>query len=160
MAWWWWVGGSLLVIVGVRPVRRAMKRHIVKVIRRKGQRRPRTTSRRPPSKKVVRTATRRTKSPWKPVQPVVQPGVRAPKPLAALRPQRCSSACRQSRKPASTCDCACNGRDHGRYRPGTAAAIRATKYTPAQRKAQRDAVKTKQVRANAPRRGKAGQQPS
>lgn len=140
MAWWWWVGGFALLIVGVKPARRAVKRQILKVIHRKAQR-PRKTTRRPPAKKVVRKAARRQPaSPWKPVKPVVQPGVRAPKPLAALRPQRCSMACRQSRKPASTCDCACNGRDHGRYRPGTAAAIRSAKYTPAQRKAQRTAV--------------------
>lgn len=74
------------------------------------------------------------------MQPVTQPGVKPPKPLSVLRPQRCSAACRQSRKPASTCDCACGGRYHGRYVPGTAAAIRATRYTPEQKAAQRRAV--------------------
>lgn len=137
MAWWWWVGGFALVIVGVKPARRALKRQILKVVRRRAQRRPRATSR--PAAR--RPAPKRTPtSPWKPVAPVVQPGVKPPKPFSALRPQRCSAACRKSRKPATTCDCACNGRDHGRYRPGTAAAIRATRYTPAQKAAQRRAV--------------------
>jgi hypothetical protein len=67
-------------------------------------------------------------------------------PRVARRPvvriQRCSAACRTSRKPASTCDCACGGRDHGRYRTGTAANVRATKYTPAQRAVQRKVTNT------------------
>jgi len=137
MAWWWWVGGFALVIVGVKPARRALKRQILKVIHRKAQRRPRATSRPVARRRPVK---RRPSTPWKPVAPVVQPGVKPAKPLSVLRPQRCSAACRQSRKPASTCDCACGGRDHGRYVPGTAAAIRATRYTPEQKAAQRRAV--------------------
>ena len=137
VAWWWWVGGLLLVIVGFRPARRALGRQIAKTVRRRATRRPRATSRPPARRRPARTPST---TPWKPVAPVPQPGVPAPKPLAWARPQRCSTACRRSRKPASTCDCACGGRDHGRYRPGTAAAIRAAPVTPAQKAARRRAT--------------------
>ena len=140
MPWYGWVIVLSLAAVGVKPIRRALMQRITKRISGGPAKRSRTASRRPPSKTAVRTARRPPSTPWKPVAPVVQPGVRPPRPLSVLRPQRCSAACRQSRKPASTCDCACGGRDHGRYVPGTAAAIRATRYTPAQKTAQRRAV--------------------
>ena len=137
MAWWWWVGGLLLVIVGFRPARQALKRQILQGLRRKAAR-PRRTTTRPARRRS--TPRRSSATPWKPVQPVPQRGTPPPKPLGWARPQRCSMACRQSRKPASTCDCACGGRAHGKYRPGTAAAIRATKVTPAQKAARRRVV--------------------
>ena len=143
MPWYFWVG-AITLVVGVsawkgkrtgRKVWRAAQRYADKRKRQriKAQGRARTAKR---QTQLAKPARRTPQSPWKPA-PLLTPPPVARRPV--LRIQRCSAACRTSRKPASTCDCACRGRDHGRYRTGTAANIRATKYTPAQQKAQRRA---------------------
>ena len=143
MPWYFWVSVSALVMtVGVvkggRPAKkvwRAAQRYAKKrkSQRIKAQGRARTAKR---QAQLAKPARRIPQSPWKPA-PLLTPQPAPRRPV--LRIQRCSAACRTSRKPASTCDCACRGRDHGRYRTGTAANIRATKYTPAQQTAQRRA---------------------
>jgi hypothetical protein len=156
MPWWWWVGALTLVgAVGVvkgkrtrRKVWRAVRRYAQKRRKAKAKARAkaRTATRQSRARAKARTATRQSRpgraaarSPWREAQPSEPPRV-ARRPV--VRIQRCSAACRTSHKPASTCDCACGGRDHGRYRTGTAANVRATKYTPAQRAVQRKVTNT------------------
>lgn len=143
MPWYWWAGALVLVsAVGVvkgkrtrRKVWRAIRHYAKKraTARRKAQRATRVTAARPAG---TRRAPAARGAGWQPAP------LREPKPVKRapiLRASACSMACRKSAKPASTCDCACGGREHGRYQPGTAASIRATKYTPAQQAAQRRA---------------------
>lgn len=141
MPWYFWVGALTLVgAVGVVKGKRT-RRKVWRAIRRYAKKRK---SQRIKERGKARTAQRQQRpvrrapqSPWKPA-PLLTASPVASRPV--LRLQRCSAACRTSRKPASTCDCACRGRDHGRYRPGSAASIRAMKYSTAQQKAQRSAV--------------------
>jgi hypothetical protein len=143
MPWWWWVGALTLVgAVGVVKGKRT-RRKVWRAVRRYAQKRRKAKAK---ARAKARTATRQSRpgraaarSPWREAQPSEPPQV-ARRPV--VRIQRCSAACRTSHKPASTCDCACGGRDHGRYRTGTAANVRATKYTPAQRTAQRKVTNT------------------
>jgi hypothetical protein len=137
MPWWFWPC-ALLLAGGVwawkgKRTRRKVWRAICRYAKKRTSQRVKARGRARAAKRQVRTR-RRTPAGWQPVSLVDPPRVkRAP----LLRAQVCSLACRKSTKPASTCDCACGGRDHGRYRPGTAANIRATKLTPAQKRAQR-----------------------
>jgi len=142
MPWYWWLGAlALVTAVGVVKGKRT-RRKVWRAIRRYAKKR---TSQRIKARGKARTAQRqtrrpqraqRTSGPWKPA-PLLTPQPVARRPI--FRAQACSLACRKSTKPASTCDCACRGRDHGRYRAGTAANIRATKYTPTQQRTQRRA---------------------
>lgn len=143
MPWYWWLGAIALVsAVGVvkgkrtrRKVWRAIRNYAAKrrKQRAKAQRKARVTAARPTTARRPSTTRANGLQPAPLLTP--KPVKRAP----VFRASACSMACRKSTKPASTCDCACGGRDHGRYVAGTAASIRATKYTPAQQRAQRRA---------------------
>jgi hypothetical protein len=142
----WWFGATVLVTGAVLFASKRTRRKVWRAVKKAHQKRQKAKIRanarakRQAAKRAPQRATPRRSSTggWQPAQPVNPEPRRVPrKPI--LRAQRCSAACRTSRKPASTCDCACGGRDHGRYRPNTAAAIRATKYTKAQQVAQRRA---------------------
>jgi hypothetical protein len=126
--WLWWIGALSLFTGAVMFRRRRLRRKVGRKIR--------TRAGQAVQGRVRSAKARQRSSSWKPA-PLLTPTPTARKPV--LRIQRCSAACRTSRKPASTCDCECGGRDHGRYRPDSAAAIRATKYTATQQKAQRQA---------------------
>jgi len=143
MPWYFWLGAlTLVTVVGVvkgKRTRRKVWRAICRYAKKRKSQRIKARGKARVAQRQTRPTRRAPQSPWKPVQPVSQPGVKAPKPLAALRLKACSKPCRTSRKPEATCDCACNGRNHGKLIPGTAANIRATKYTPAQQTAQRRA---------------------
>lgn len=143
MPWYFWLGAIVLVTaVGVvkgkrtrRKVWRAIRSYAKKraTARRKAQRKARVAA-------GVTRAPRR--APAARARSWQQAPLLTPKPVKRapiLRAQVCRMDCRKSVKPASTCDCVCGGRDHGRYVKGTAASIRATKYTPAQKTAQRRA---------------------
>jgi hypothetical protein len=137
MPWYFWLAAlSLVTAIGVVKGKRTRSK-VWRAIRRYVKKR---TSQRVKARGKARTAQRqsrprrRTPAGWQSASLVDGPRVkRAP----VFRAQVCRLACRQSVKPPSTCDCACGGRDHGRYRLGTAASIRATKLTPVQKRAQR-----------------------
>ena len=145
MPWYWWLlalglVGAVGVVKGKRT-RRKVWRAIRNYAKKQRKQRTKAAAKVRTAKRQTRTPRRQPASPWQPAPLLTPPPVkRAP----VLRVQRCSASCRMSRKPASTCDCACGGRDHGRYRTGTAASVRATKYTPEQKRAQRVA----EARAN------------
>ena len=117
----WWLAGALVVLVVVAAVgSRRARRAVIRGIRRREQ-----------AAAKVRARDRRAAAARQRPAPLTgraQPVRRAP----VVRTARCSAACRTSRKPAYDkagrlrCDCPCGGRDHGRYRPNTAAAVRAT----------------------------------
>lgn len=141
MPWYFWVGAiSLVTVVGVVKGKRT-RRKVWRSIRRYADKRRRQRIKARGKARTIQRQQRPVRpvaqSPWKPA-PLLTASPVAPRPV--LRIQRCSAACRTSRKPASTCDCACRGRDHGRYRTGSAASLRAVKYSTAQQKAQRSAV--------------------
>jgi hypothetical protein len=116
----WWLAGALVVLVVVAAVgSRRARRAMIRGIRRREQAAAKVRAR------DRRIAARQRQAP---LTGRAQPVRRAP----MVRTARCSAACRTSRKPAYDkagrlrCDCPCGGRDHGRYRPNTAAAVRAT----------------------------------
>ena len=94
-------------------------------------------------RKVARWLGRQWKAHRRQVKAERARAARAPKPAPltgraqqvarrpVLRVERCSAACRTSRKPLydkqgrMTCDCPCGGRHHGAYRRGAATAARA-----------------------------------
>jgi hypothetical protein len=121
-AWMAWLGaGAFSAAAGASHVRRHRRG------RRPVRRRP--ASGRAPAGRKPRQA------------PLVGYAQRTGRPR--LGPTRCSAACRSSRKPAYDrngvlrCDCPCKGRDHGKYRPDSAAAIRGSKVSPAVRARER-----------------------
>lgn len=128
MAWWWWIGAFGLVAGATVLRNKSLRRKVVSAIGKQlhgRAQRPRATSR--PAGRTSKPAPRATRRPTP-----LRTSPLAPAPLATstiarrpvLRVQKCSLACRKSRKSASTCDCACGGRDHGQYVTGTAAALR------------------------------------
>lgn len=141
MPWYFWIGAlTLVTVVGAvkgKRTRHKVWRSIRAYAKKRRNQRLKTSGKARAARRQVQSQARpRRRSPagWQQA-PLLTPQKTKRAPI--LRASVCSIACRKSRKPASTCDCACGGRDHGRYVRGTAASIRATKYTPAQQKAQR-----------------------
>ena len=165
MPWWFWPAtislvGAIWVVKGKRgkAARRKVWRAACKYAAKRRKQRTKASAKVRTAQRQTRAPRRQPASPWQPAPLLTPPPVKR-RPI--FRASVCDLKCRKSTKPASTCDCSCGGRDHGRYVKGTAASIRATKYTPEQKRAQRAA----EARANrrrlaqqaaARRSGKAG----
>jgi hypothetical protein len=118
---WWWIGLLTVagLVVGVAVVARKpkLRRAVVRVVKKQVKRRITTTQR----------ARRAVRQPAK--APLANRSQRPGKP-SVVRPTKCSAACRMSRKDLYdkegrlACDCPCQGRYHGMYKPGSNASLR------------------------------------
>jgi hypothetical protein len=90
-------------IVAVKH-RKKIKRHLRRRVPMPAKPRRQPPRRKPAVQKM--TATSRGMQPARPT---------APPPKPRVGKHLCSAACRMSKKPATTCDCSCGGRQHSVY---------------------------------------------
>lgn len=115
MIWWVMLGGTLVLVGAVVLRSPKARRKVWRWMRRQWKQQRRHTQRARPRPPKQAPLTGRA-----------QQVARRP----VLRVERCSAACRTSRKPLydkhgrMTCDCPCGGRHHGAYRRGQATAAR------------------------------------